>query len=691
MRCIIALRRAGKAALFLIAAAAGVPLWAVLSPPRLVAQEAGPIRIEIDASKRASYAIPRTIFGSFLEPIGNSTYNGLWAEILQNPSFEENLWNANSIVRMLRDQPALARASELGLPLPWEPLDAKQGNRYEPRWNDAANSSRSLAILGLPDKETGVKQRVYVPVPRALRYTGSIYLKALAGAMRVDISLRKRNEMSDLLAHAGVDAPAGDWKKREFTLEIQPNQVQPLEAVDFVIAVRGGQRVLVDQVSLMPADAIEGLDPDMVRMAREMKTPLMRFGGNYTSAYHWRDGIGPRDKRVNMLNIAWGIPEYNQFGTDEFLRFCELIGAEPQIALNLGSGTPDEAAGWVRYVDEHLHRHGLLWELGNELWGNWNLGYPTLQELPRRTAEFSSAVHKADPKARLIATGQDPDHYSKWNAAQLSDPAGTFHFLSTHFVVGTDEVENRAASPDEIARAAFALPVELGRRVRDMQGQIDASPNFTHTAHVAFTEWLWVCCDDAPHANAPRFDNMGGAVVTGGFFNMLLQNANVVPVSDMTGIIEFAGIWKKRGRVYAAPAYYVFRLYSTADIETPVAVRNEAPVYDVHRGVSRLPEIAHVPVLEVTAAVNHAADRLTLFCVNRNLDADTPAALHFAGFDGSGSAAVQSVTANSIYDTNSEEHPETVIPARSSVAVAGSDLQYTFRRASVTRIELSRH
>ena len=105
-----------------------------------------------------------------------------------------------------------------------------------------------------------------------------------------------------------------------------------------------------------------------------MHPSLVRLGGNFTSSYHWRDGIGPRDKRVNMLNNSWGIPEYNTFGTDEFLGFCRAIGAQPQIALNLGSGTEEEATAWVRYVNEHWDRHsGLLWELGNELWGNWNL------------------------------------------------------------------------------------------------------------------------------------------------------------------------------------------------------------------------------------------------------------------------------------------------------------------------------
>src|SRR5205085_6811773 len=113
-------------------------------------QEPQRVRIQVDAGKRANYKIPRTIFGSFLEPIGNSTYNGLWAEILENPSFEENLWSAPRIARMIQDEPSLVRASELALPLPWEPLDPSQGNRYEPRWGDAANSWRSLAMFGVP-------------------------------------------------------------------------------------------------------------------------------------------------------------------------------------------------------------------------------------------------------------------------------------------------------------------------------------------------------------------------------------------------------------------------------------------------------------------------------------------------------------------------------------------------------------
>ncbi len=648
-----------------------------------------PVTIQIHAEKKANFTIPRTIFGTFLEPIGNSTYNGLWAEILQNPSFEENLWSVSNIEQMVREEPALSKSSALGLPLPWEPLNVKQGNRYEPRWGDAANSWRSLAILGVPQQATGVKQKVFLPAHRELRYTGSLYVKHLSGPSTINIFLEARNHPDQILARASVDAGATDWTKYSFTLDVAPGQLQPLQPADFVLQVEGDERTMVDQASLMPADALDGLDPDMVAMSKSMNTPLLRYGGNFTSAYHWRDGVGPRDKRVSALNIAWGIPEYNQFGTDEYLRFCDLIGAQPQIALNLGSGTPEEAADWVRYVNEHWKQHnGLLWELGNELWGNWNLGYPTEDELSERTVRFSQAIHGADPQARLIATGQDADVYKKWNAIQLKAPPGTFDYLSTHFVVTTDKAVESTA-PDAMASADFALPVELGRQLRAMQKQIDGTQGYKNRTHLAFTEWLFWCCE-AGGNKAPNFTNMGGAVAAGGFLNMLMENADVVPVSDMTGLIEFAGIWKKRGRVYAAPSYYAFRMYSTAQADQPVEVKSNAGHYNVEGGITRLPNIDKVPYLDVVAATNQAGDRLTVFCVNRHLTENIPATVIISGFAPAEGAAVQSLYSDSIYDVNNEEKPEAVKPVESDVKVEGDRLRYTFRHESITRIDLIR-
>jgi alpha-N-arabinofuranosidase len=648
-----------------------------------IAAAQSPLRITIHVDQPIGAPIPPTVFGSFLEPIGNSTYNGLWAEILQNPSFESGLWSARNIAEMLAADPQLSRASQLALPLPWQPLDAKQGNRYEPRRNDAANSYESLAILGLQDRETGVRQQVYLPVHRELRYRGWLFAKHLSGNDEITLSFRQRNAPDHTLASSLVHASTTSWTRYDFELALQPGQLTRLEPADFVIALRGDERTVIDEVNLFPADAIDGLDPDMVRMARDMHTPLVRFGGNFTSSYHWRDGMGPIDKRISMRNVAWGIPETNQFGTEEFLRFCTLIAAQPQIALNLGTGTPQEAADWVRYVDQHWSTHsGLLWELGNELWGDWNNGYPTLSELAARTLHFSEAVRGVDPHARLIATGQDPDHYERWNATELSDPADTFNYLSTHFVVSTDRMAPGDHSAQEIARAAFALPIGLERKLHDMQRQIDASGK--PDIHIAFTEWLFHCCDHAG-GQSPRFDNFAGAITAAGFLNMILRNAAIVPISDMTGIIEFAGIWKKRSQVFATPSYYVFRMFSTAAPKTALRVENDSPAYDVHNGNLRLPEIANVPYLDTVALRTEKG--ISLFCVNRSLDQDLAAEILLDGAQPHGSVSVQQLLAPNLYAVNDEQQPLAIQPKSLTAPLKKSRLSFTFPHASITRID----
>jgi alpha-L-arabinofuranosidase len=642
--------------------------------------------IDVDAAKAESRPIPRTIFGTFLEPIGNSTYNGLWAEALENPSFESGLWSPEKTADILRERPELRRSSSVAIPLPWEPLDARQGNRYEVHYGDAANSWQSLRILALPGEPTGIKQRVYLPIHRTHDYRGSFYGRHLEGQTGVTVALRVRDQ-DEVLASQQIDVDSATWKKFEFTFHVPEGKLHRLDPVDFVVQIAGDGSVDLDQFSLMPADAKDGLDPDAVAMAKAMHTPLVRFGGNFTSSYHWTDGIGPRDKRINTLNNSWGIPEYNSFGTDEFLEFCRQIGAEPQVALNLGSGTPQEAAAWVKYIDEHWSTHsGLLWELGNELWGNWNLGYPTRDQLAARTLAFSKAIRAVDPNARLIATGADPEVFKSWNGIQLTNPPGTFNYLSTHFVVGTGEVQQKSPTADFIAEASLALPVELERRVRDEQQQIDSTPGYAGKAHVAFTEWLFI----GERLNAPNFLNMGGAVMTGGFLNMLIRNHEIVPISDMTGIMEFAGIWKKRSQVFGTPSYHAFKMYAGADIEKVVSTTADSGDYSVEHGVNRLPQIANVPYLDVTAAISADARTLTLFCVNRSIATDIPAKINLHGFSAGHEAKVSVLKSSSLADSNDEVSPEKVQPTESRETVGLGGWTHVFPHGSVTVISLQR-
>jgi len=639
--------------------------------------------VEIDAG-RVLHAIPRGIYGTFLEPIGHSTYGGLWAQILENPSFEDNLWSAGRIRQMLTQRPELAESSSMGLPLPWQPLEAAQGWRYEPRWGDAANSARSLLIMGLPGRQTGVRQEIYLPVHRVARYIGSLYAKPISGPREIEISLRKRDRPQDIIAKQTVRAVSNGWSRLEFALEIPKGMLASREAADFAIAVEDVARVLVDQVFLFPADHMDGMNPEMIEMAKALRTPIVRFGGNYTSGYHWRDGVGRMDQRHTVINQAWGMPEYNHFGTDEFLRFCQLIGAQPQIALNLGSGTASEAAEWVRYVNRKWGGGGLVWELGNELWGNFQIGYPTEARVAERTKEFSEAVRKADPRSRLIATGQDPDHFESWNAAQLRNAPEAFNYLSTHFVVRTADVQKPDASREFIAQAALALPVGLERELHAMKQQIDGEPK-ARGVNLAFTEWLF----SGPVDQAPMYNNLGGALCTAGFLNALMRVADFTPISDMTGLIEFGGIWEKNGRVYGVPAYWAFRMYSTADAARLVDTKVQAGQYDVEQGVRRIPAIRSVPYLDVVSALNDAGTKLTLFCVNRSLSEEIRAAIKLSGFTPA-SARGQQLGAADLYSVNDDAQPEAIVPAAAKVSAGAREFHHAFPPRSVTVIELSR-
>jgi alpha-N-arabinofuranosidase len=240
------------------------------------------------------------------------------------------------------------------------------------------------------------------------------------------------------------------------------------------------------------------------------------------------------------------------------------------------------------------------------------------------------------------------------------------------------------ASTDFIDAAAFALPVELGRRLEQEQQQINTFPAFANKAHVAFTEWLFI----GHRPGTPNFTNMAGAIDTAGFLNMLMRHADIVPISDMTGLMEFGGIWKKRGQVYGAPGYYALRMYSTAHATHPVAVQTDSGTYSVQHGVTRLPDIADVPYLDVVAALNDTGDALTLFCVNRSLNTDIPANVTVSGFTASRAAQVQTLRAGSADEGNDEDETDRVVPVQTQESTRAGGLRHVFPHESVTVITL---
>ena len=627
--------------------------------------------------------ISPNLFGSFLEPIGHSTYGGLWADVVSNPSFEEGLWSAENYEKELQEHPELRTASALGLPMPWQPLHALQGARYSPVRGDAANSSQSVLIMSLPDQEVGMFQQVYLPAARELTYNGSVWVKHLSGNDDVLVSLRRHGKPEELLSSVHVKASSQSWSKYTFQLTLAPGKLNPLEPADLAISLRDGARALIDNISLIPADAVDGMDPEILTLAREMKTPLVRFGGNYTSAYNWRDGVGNADLRVSKLNLAWGIPEYNTFGTDEFLQFCRLIHAEPQIALNLGTGTPKEATAWVKYVSTHWTqpRGEMIWELGNELWGDYQVGYPAKLQNADLTREVSRAVREIDPHAKLIATGGDAGDFAEWNARLFKTPVNTFDYISSHFIV--DNTTQLPHPSDQFhTMAILATPWGLAERIDAIKEQaVRADRN---NIPLALTEWLVI-----PDLSAlPNYNNLGGAIFAAGFLNTLMRKSDIVTLADMTGILEFGGIWKKRGQVYVSPAYWVLRTYSSAEPRELLDVSSDTPTYSIAHGVSQMPEVKDTPYLDIVAAASKDKSKLLLFCVNRRLSTPTRAEidLHPFGIHQT-EATVTTISGDDISTVNDDANPNRISAAITKSQVS-SLLSYTFPKASITVIEI---
>ena len=555
---------------------------------------------------------------------------------------------------------------------------------------DAANSWQSLEIMGLHNQQVGIMQRVYLPVQRELEYHVSLYAKHLNGPSGIS-ALFRDPETGKTLAESRVQAPAAQWTRYTTTLHLNRGQVRRLQPVDFGIAVEGTERTDVDEISVMPQDSIGILDPDAVAMAKAMHVTELRLGGNFSSYYHWRDGIGPMDKRVTMKNIAWGIPEYNKFGTDEFLQLCELIGAVPQFDLNMGSGTPEEAADWVRYIRAH-HNGAVIYELGNELYGKWQVGYPTIDEIAARTLAFSRAVRAVAPDAQIIATGLGPITDGTWNAEQLTNPAGTFNDLSLHFILGTNHPALSTATPDFTAAAAYALPFAVGPYFDRVQAQVDARPDFAGKVHFAVTEWLFNSKGYGERNftdESPSWMNEGGAVMAAGFLNTLLRHSSEVEIADMTGIMEFAGIWKRREQVYAVPAYYVFKIYAAVRGDTVLPVTTNSGTYNVSGGTRPLDSVQDIPYIDVVATRSADGSTVTLLCVNRSLTLDVPTSFDLGSLHISGPVQTERISAASRCERNDEVEPEHIVPVPSTVpAPRAGPLKITLPHESVTVVRV---
>jgi alpha-N-arabinofuranosidase len=399
------------------------------------------------------------IYGQFIEHLGRCIYGGIWAEMLEDRKFFHAVAEGESPWTLLGQPRSVAMTT----------VKAFVGEHSPELELDGASGPSGIGQAGLG-------------VVAGARYEGRVLLAGDSSAGPVQVSLVWGAGPS---GRQTVTIPGFDDRYRSFRIAFTAGASSDDARLE--ITGRGKGRLRIGTVSLMPADNVEGFRPDVLALLRELNAPVYRWpGGNFVSGYDWRDGIGDRDRRPPRKNPAWKGVEHNDVGIHEFMALCRLIGAEPYIAVNSGLGDAASAAGQVEYVNgaastpmgaqRALNGHQApfkvrWWSVGNEMYGDWQIGHMPLADYVKKHAVFAEAMRAKDPGIELIAVGD----VGAWDEAMLAGNAANMSLISEHFYVqeAPGLMGHVAQVPREIRRIADAhrryretIPALAGRDIR---------------------------------------------------------------------------------------------------------------------------------------------------------------------------------------------------------------------------------
>jgi alpha-N-arabinofuranosidase len=286
----------------------------------------------------------------------------------------------------------------------------------------------------------------------------------------------------------------------------------------------------------------------------------------------------------------------------------------------------------------------------------------------------------------LLATGGELPAFETWNGELLRQAGPQLSFVTTHMVADLEETLDRNLDRAGVTAAALALPVGVGRRLGRIRTQIDANPATRNRVKLAYTEWLF---RSPARSGLPNFDNMGGAIIAAAWLNTLALDADWIPIANMTGLVEFAGIHKARGRTYVTPQYWVLSLYSRLAGDTVIKTETQVAQYDVHGGQPFAPEIPAVPYLDVLGTSDSTSGDFRLFVVNRNPREEQPATVRIQDAKPGRDVRIWQLSAPSLPAKNDEEHQNAVAPRESHATIEGTALRHVFPPASVTVFSFS--
>lgn len=450
-----------------------------------------------------------------------------------------------------------------------------------------------------------------------------------------------------------------------------------------------------------PLSDADGYRKDTMEAVKNLNVSILRWpGGNFVSGYNWKDGIGPRDQRPVRPDYAWGDVETNRFGTDEFLKYCELVGTEPYICINAGLGTVDEARHWVEYTNEERHTYWAdqrrkngrdkpygvkYWGLGNEIDGPWQMGHKNAEDYAKFALEAGKAMRWVDPSIKLIASGssnfrQGAD-WIGWNRTVLRQLGGIIDYISLHTYIG-----NR----DNNFERFLAAGQDIDHRIEVVDGLIKAQqsgqPN-PRPIYISYDEWnVWYRARGG-NARIQRLEeiyNYEDALAMGMFFNSFFRRADIVKMANLAQLVNgIAPIFTNKDGLFLQPIYFPLAEYARQKGNQSLSLFVQSPTYTVNSG-------RPLNYLDTSATYDAKTGTVFVNVLNRSEKLDITTRIENVGGRLDANVGVWEMTHVDLKATHTFGDDRRVRPVTRSAAVAmsGNGFSYTFPKHSLTILRL---
>jgi alpha-N-arabinofuranosidase len=424
-----------------------------------------------------------------------------------------------------------------------------------------------------------------------------------------------------------------------------------------------------------PIPNTHGYRNDVVAALRELHVPVVRWpGGCFADEYNWREGIGPRDKRPVRVNTTWGgVEETNAFGTNEFMNFAEMIGADAYVAGDIGSTEARNMAEWVEYMtsptqstlanERRANGRDKPWSLpyfgvGNEVWGcGGNMRADYAADLFRRYQTFVKVP--AGDKLMKIASGPNDDDYA-FTDTMMKVAGKQMDGLSLHYYTIPTGVWANKGSAVDFGEDQWISTLSRALHMDELIAKHSAiMDKYDPQKHVALVVDEWGTWTDVQPGTNPGFlyqqNSLRDALVaalTLDIFHAHADRVRMANIAQMINVLQ-SMILTDGPRMVLTPSYYVFDMYKGFQDATSIPVALTSPNYS-DAGFT-------VPMVQASAA-RDASGVVHLALVNLDPRRSIRVLTHLAGLAGT-RVSGHILTAPAMNSINTFDKPDTVRPA----------------------------